>query len=457
MARFSGEIEITDKEAKLVDGIIARAPENKRQNEPAIQKYGDVKYNFEIERTTYNTRVKQFPWNYVAQPMIGTCVQGWNCHTEAGNRLKDLGVKHAYIVTTGLRGTGIVEEMQAVLKQAGVAYTVGPLTHSNPRVEDAVAGVKAFKEAGCDGVLSVGGGSSHDTGKGIRLLLSNPGKTIFDARALLQPHWITASLQLKYITTPQVAINTTCGTGAEITPFAVYTDWANRWKFNIMANGGMQPNVGYDDPLFFRCMPEHIAAQSGIDSLVHGLGGVMSKLENESARAVGLHAVKLTFENLAEFVYNRWNDKACENMCWAQHLGACTYALGGGVGLIHALAHQISAINDMHHGMANAVFMVEGLKMNKFAAPQKMAMMARNCAGIDIAGLDKWDAAQKFIDACEKLRNGVGITDVRLSTYGLTADDCYWMSKHAVNDLNLEANVRDLTEPEIEAMLVGML
>ena len=447
-------------DAEIVKSIIANAPEKKKDNVPGMQKYGEKLYDFEIKRTTYSEERKQFPWIFVAMPMIGSNVQGWNCHVEVGDRFKELGVKNVYIATTGLRGTGIVDEMVGVLKNAGIAYTIGPFTHSNPRTTDIAAGVKAYKDAGCDGVLSVGGGSSHDTGKGIRFEISNPGKTVTDALAILQPHWMEKCKEFEFIDIPQISVNTTCGTGAEITPFAVMTDWENRWKFNIMAKfpqGGLAPVLGYNDPLFFRCMPEHIAAQSGIDTMVHGFGGVVSRLNNQAAVSVGMQACKMCYENLPEFAMNRWNDKAAENMCWAQHLGSMTYALGGGVGMVHAIAHQISAVNDMHHGLANAIPMIPVCRYNLPACAAKYAEIGRNAFGLDITGKTRFQGAEMFIDELEEFRNNLGIRDIRLSTYGLTEDECVWMGRHGVNDLNMEGNPRDITEPEYVQFLLDMM
>ena len=447
-------------DAEIVKSITANAPEKKRNNVPGQQKYLGELYDFEKERIAYNPRVKQFPWLYVAQPQIGANVQGWGCHGEIGDKLVELGVKNVYIATTGLHGTGLIEEMESVLKRAGLAYTIGPFTHSNPRITDIAAGVKIYKEAGCDGVLSVGGGSSHDTGKGIRFEMSNPGKTVEDARAILDPHWMEATKVFNMIEIPQIAVNSTCGTGAEITPFAVMTNWEQRWKYNIMAKypyGGLAPTLGYNDPAFFRTMPEHIAAQTGIDTMVHGFGGVLSRLNNQAAVAVGMAACKMCYENLAEFATNRWNDKAAENMCWAQHLGAMTYSLGGGVGMVHAIAHQISAVNDMHHGLANALPMVPVMRYMTPSCAEKQGIIARNSFGLDIAGKTKFEAGDMFCDALERLRNDVGIKDIRLGTYGIREDEAYWMAKHGVNDLNMEGSPRDITEPELRDFIVGMI
>jgi len=448
------------KESEIIANITKRAPEEKRFNVPGQQRYAEKLYSFEKERITYNTRVKQFPWIYVDQPVIGTNVQGWGCHEEIGDRFKEMGVTNVYIATTGLKGTGLIEEMESVLKKAGLAYTIGPFTHSNPRTTDIAAGVKAYKDAGCDGVLSVGGGSSHDTGKGIRFEVSNPGKTVEDARAILDPHWMEASKVFNVIEIPQIAVNTTCGTGAEITPFAVMTNWEQRWKYNIMAKypvGGLEPKLGYNDPAFFRTMPEHIAAQTGIDTMVHGFGGVLSRLGNQAAVAVGMQACKMCYENLPEFATNRWNDVACANMCWAQHLGAMTYALGGGVGMVHAIAHQISAVNDMHHGLANALPMVPVMRYMLPSAAEKQGMIARNAFGLDTTGKSRFQAAEMFCDALERLRNDVGIKDIRLGTYGITEEEAFQMAKHGVNDLNMEGSPRDITEPELYDFIVGLI
>jgi formaldehyde dismutase / methanol dehydrogenase len=405
-------------------------------------------YSFEKFRMTYHEEIKQFPLHMIGG-FNGAEMIGWGAVKMTGEILKQNGVKHALLVTTGLKGTGIIEEVQAICKHAGVETTIFKVGQTNPRVEDVEKGFKAFNESGADGFLSVGGGSSHDTTKMIRMRLANPDLTLNESAVQLDPHFMEIVPNIKPCLYTQVAVNTTAGTGAEMTGFAVVTDWEAHWKYVLVA-ANMLPVQGIMDPALLRTMPERIAAQTGMDCFVHGMGGYVSRLKNEHARATGMRGAKLCWENLPEFTYNRLNDKACEAMAWAQYLGALTYALGGGVGMIHAHAHQISAVNNLHHGLTNAMMMIPVVKRNYPADPEGYADLARDCFGIDTRNMDRLQAAEACYERMLYFRNIVGIDEkaCTLSTYGLTEKDAKHMSKHTINDLCYEASARDMTEEE---------
>jgi len=411
-------------------------------------------YAHEVRKITYQADIKQFPLLFTFP--LSPIALGWGAHQITGQQLNALGIKHALIVTTGLRGTGIVEEVEGVVKHAGVATTIFNKIHSNPRIEDVEEGLKVYKEAGCDGVLSIGGGSSNDVGKMIRLRLANPDRTLQSMTLLLSPHWEEVIAGLNPVTVFQVCVNTTAGTGSEVTGFAVVTDWEKHFKFAVAAIG-IAPTFGIDDPALMRTMPTHLAAQTGMDCLCHSIVGVLSRIENEISKAVGLLGTELVWENLPEFVYNRWNDKACEKMAWAQYVGAATYGMGGGTDAIHAIAHQISAVNDMHHGLSNAIMMVPVTRYNIPAAAGKMEYLARHVCGIDTRNMTRFQAAEAFVNELEKFRNLVGITDIKLGNYGLKEADCKHIASSSRNDIVIEGNARDMTPDDVEALLKSML
>lgn len=414
-------------------------------------------YSFEKFRSTYHEEITQFPLHMIGG-FNGNEIIGWGAVKMTGEQCKLAGMKHALLVSTGLKGTGIIEEVQAICKHAGVETTIFKVGQSNPREEDVENGIKAFKEAGTDGILSVGGGSSHDTGKLVRMMLENPDWQLKDTAVLLDPHFMTVVPKIKPCVIPQIAVNTTTGTGAEMTGFAVVTDWEAHWKY-VVISANMIPAQGILDPALLRTMPERIAAQSGMDCFVHGMGGFVSRLGNQLAKSVGIRAAKLCWENLPEFAYNRLNDKACEAMAWAQYLGAMTYAIGGGVGMIHGTAHQISAVNDLHHGLTNAMMLVPVSRRNYRAAPGGFAEIASTVFGIDTRNMDRLEAAEAALDRIEYFRNIVGIDEkaCTLSTYGLTEKDARHMAKNSINDLCNEASAMDWTEEDSFEVYMSMM
>jgi alcohol dehydrogenase class IV len=411
-------------------------------------------YNFENRRMLYSPQVKQFPLIYVSQ--VSPLIIGWGAHLQAGVELKNRGVKNALVVSTGLRGSGILDEVVSVVKQAGVATTVWAKAHSNPRDFDIEDGIATYESEGCDGVLSVGGGSSHDTAKLIRVRTTNKEKPFREMIGVLDPPWQEVTASLKPFSVPHVAINSTTGTGAESTAFAVVTEMELKWKGPVIAIG-IEPALGINDPAILRCQPERIAAQCGIDCLLHGYGGLRTRLPNEITYATGLRCSQLCWDNLPQFVYNRWNDKACEAMTWAQFVGSTTYAMGGGCGMVHAMAHQLSAVKDLHHGLTNAIFLVGVERMNIPACPDDLAFLLEHVTPVDTTGMDKYAKAERWVDELERMRNLVGITDVKLGNYGVTEADCEHMARYCYNDFCEEGHPRDLWEPEVEAFMKSML
>lgn len=405
-------------------------------------------YSFEKRKATYHEEIRQFPMHIIGG-FNGSETIGWGAVKMTGEQCKQAGMKHALLVTTGLKGTGIIEEVQAICTHAGVETTIFKVGQTNPREEDVYNGVEAFKQAGTDGFLSVGGGTSHDATKMMRMMLANPSITLKEKAIKLDPHFAEVVPTINPCLYPQVAVNTTTGTGAEMTGFAVVTNWQEHWKYCIIA-ANMIPSMGIVDPALLRTMPERIAAQSGIDCLVHGMGGYVSRVGSYVAKSTGLMATKMCWEHLPEFVYNRQNHEACEAMAWAQYLGAMTYAQGGGVGMIHGLAHQISAVNNLHHGLTNAMTMVPVIKRNYLAAPQGYADIARIAFDMDTRNMDRLEAAEACVEKIEYFRNIVGIDDkaCKLSTYNLTEADCRHMAKNSINDLCNEGSARDWTEED---------
>jgi alcohol dehydrogenase class IV len=371
----------------------------------------------------------------------------------AGQECEMYGIKHALVVTTGLEGTGIVDEVEGVLKQAGVAITRFDGVTSNPKDFECAAGTKAYLEAGCDGIVSVGGGSAHDAGKGIRIMLTNEGPDT-DLRqfcAFLDPHYTTRIPTYKPVNIPHVAINTTTGTGAEATGFAIIND--EEWVYKlILVVPGVLPSVGIDDPVFMRLQPPHLVAWSGMDAFCHAMEPFIGRLNLPVSHATSLRAIKLLSENIRQACANPRNDVAIENMAWGQFIASMSYNMGGGMGMVHGTAHMLSVIKDLHHGYTNAIMMMPVERFNVVACPERFKEIGQ-AMGLDIHHLNPVQAADKTLEAVERLRNDVGIPQVPLSEFDFSEEDVEHTAKWAMNDLSREANPRDITADQIKEIM----
>jgi methanol:N,N-dimethyl-4-nitrosoaniline oxidoreductase len=321
-----------------------------------------------------NKQVFEFPIVY--SNVIPRIALGWGAHETVADECKSLGIKKALIVTSGLKGTGIVDEIKQILNYNGVATEIYDKVTSNPKDPEVMAAYRVLKEGECDGVVSVGGGSSHDCGKGVRVVAANDGKDILNFAAFIDPPWMEAIKNYKPCTLPQITVTTTSGTGAEVTSMATITNTKVRAKQLIIAPN-IVASVAIVDPLLIRLQPRNIAAWTGFDAMTHGFEAFVTKVQGPFAYGTLLRAIQLISENLRDFAYDRMNAKACERMSWAATMGGIAIGFGAGAGIVHGLGHQLGALTDCHHGLANAVISMAGERYNQPACMDKLAAITR--------------------------------------------------------------------------------
>jgi len=368
---------------------------------------------------------------------------GWGAYLVAGDQAKLLGMKNAMIVTTGMEGLGILEEVQGVLKSAGISNVVYPKARSNPKDFQVMDGYKEFLEAKCDSLVSIGGGSSHDCAKGIRTVFSHDGKNIREFEGPL-----TLTVEPKV---PHLAINTTSGTGSEVSSHMVVNHTEKMYKM-VCSDPGVVPSFFINDPLFHQVMPGDLTAYTGMDALTHAVEAVASRLKVESAVGSGLYAIKLIFENLGNSVANRGNDNAIEQMVWAELMAAYCFS-SAGLGIVHSMAHTLGGSTlDTPHGMANAIGLINVERYNLPACPERFKMMAQ-IIGLDVTGLTDIKAGEKFIDALDELRYDVGLRKNFLDV-GMKKSDVDKFSETAMHDLNTVGNPRDVTLEDMKKMFL---
>lgn len=402
-----------------------------------------------------NLERKQFPLLYVHQHSRG--VIGWGAHQMVGPESQMYGIKHALLVTTGLKGTGIVEEVEGILKAHDIAVTIFSGVTSNPKDFECKAGTEAYLAAGCDGIVSVGGGSAHDAGKGIRIMVTNdgPDTSLRDFCAFLDPHYTTRIPTYKVVNIPHVAVNTTTGTGAEGTAFAIVNDEEWRYKL-ILVVPGVSPSVGLNDPALMRLQPPHMVAWTGMDAFCHAMEPFIGRFNMPVVHGIALRAIKLLSENLRQGYGNPANDVAIENLAWAQYIASMAYNMGGGMGMVHGLAHMVSVLKDLHHGYTNAIMMMPVERFNSIAVPEKFKEIGE-AMGLDVKHLNNVQAVDKTLEAIERLRSDVGIAQVPLSTFKFTEDDIDHSVKWAMNDLSREANPREINGDQIREIMHSCL
>ena len=416
-------------------------------------------------KKVFNSDIRQFPLTYIGQ--VSPSIVGWGAHMQVGVEANGNGIKHALITTTGLKSTGIVDEIRSVLKQAGVESTVFDGITTNPKDHECEAAYQVYKDAECDGVVSVGGGSSHDSGKAVRI--QAVCEKIGDKRKLrdfacnLNPHYTTKMPTYPDVSViPQIAVNCSTGTGAQFTTTAVIND--TEWQYKLVCvTPGSLPSVAIDDPLLQRLQPSHVLAGAGMDAIVHALESLTGRLNCPVARSQSIMGIQLMEANLREAVGNPQNHEAMENCVWGMVLCSYGFLKVGAVGVIHTIAHMLGAMGDgmAHHGLANAIFMIPVSRWNLIANPQAYKDVGLAIGMEHIRHMTPIRGAEAAIDELEKLRNDVGITNCSLKQFDWLMEDPDGYINHAAdwgyNDFTREANNRQTTPQDIKDLMYSQI
>ncbi len=400
----------------------------------------------------------QFPIIYANHMGLGRIAIGWGSHTTVANECKAIGMKRILIVTTGLKGTGIIDEIKSILNYHDVSTEIFDKVTTNPKDYEVMECYQVFKDSQCDGMVSVGGGSSHDCAKAARIVAANDGLSISHFQMVIDPPWMLEMRKYKPVKIPQISVNTTAGTGAESSGGAAITHTDLRVK-RLAVIPGAAPNLAINDPLLVRLQPQHLAAQTAWDAFCHAFETYVSSIQSQFSLALAYRTIKLIAENLREFVYNRMNPTACENIVWAASMsGALGLACGGGTGIVHGLGHGLSVLRGVHHGLASAVITIPGERYNQSVCPDKFSQMAE-AMGVDTRGMSKMEASDRWFEEVERLLKDLHIQTGNLNRqFGLTKEDCPHIVRvqHSM-DVTRQGNPRDYQYEDCLALLESLL
>jgi alcohol dehydrogenase class IV len=397
-----------------------------------------------------NKEIFEFPIVYTNP--IPRIALGWGAYQTIGDECKAAGIKKALIVTSGLKGSGIIDEVKGVISHAGVATEIYDKITSNPKDHEIMAAYKVFQEGQCDGVVAVGGGSSIDTGKCVRVIDANGGQDVTRFTVFLDPPFAETLKKMKPCTVPQISVATTSGTGAEVSSWAAISNTKARAKV-LVSGPNIQSTIAIVDPLLARLQPRNVAAWTGFDAMAHGIEAFVTKVQGPYAYGMLLRAVELIYKNLREFTYNRMDNNACERMCWAATMGGIAIGFGAGAGIVHGLGHQISALTDCHHGRINGVLMLAGERYNQPAITEKLAALTR-AMGIDTTGMSEWEVADRWFDEIEQMLKDLDITPGHVAEqFGLQEKDLDHIVNVYHNDFCSQGNPREFDHDEVIALL----
>jgi alcohol dehydrogenase len=364
-------------------------------------------------------------------------LMGIGSYKEIGKQVKALGGKKPFICTDkGITKAGITQKIVDLIKQdAGVDTVVFDGTVPNPTDTNVHDGLKIYKDKKCDLIISLGGGSAHDCGKGIGIVSTNGGH-IRDFEGVNKS---TKPMP------PFIAVNTTAGTASEMTRFCIITNTSNHVKMAIV-DWRVTPNVAINDPLLMVGMPPALTAATGMDALTHAVEAYVSTIATPVTDACALQAIRLIATNLRAAVANGADMLARDNMAYAEYLAGMAFN-NASLGYVHAMAHQLGGFYDLPHGVCNAILLPHVERFNLIAKVDRFVEMAK-AMGENVEGLSARDAAELALIAIKQLSIDVGIPS-GLTELGVKTKDLKTMALNAQKDACGFTNPRTPTLDDI--------
>lgn len=371
--------------------------------------------------------------------MPAISLMGADCLKDAGDQVGELGFKKALIVTDKVLGQiGIVKKVTDVLDNKNIEYAIYDETKPNPTVKNVNDGLALLKEKECDFVISLGGGSAHDCAKGIALLATNGGE-IKDYEGVDK----SKKPQL-----PMVGINTTAGTGSEMTLFAIITDEERHIKMALV-DKHLTPIIAVNDPMLMLAMPKSLTAATGMDALTHAVEAYVSTAATPITDACAEKAIELISNYLVNAVENGEDVEARDMMAYAEYLAGMAFN-NASLGYVHAMAHQLGGFYNLPHGVCNAILLPHVQEYNKATSASRLAKIAKIMGG-NIEGLTDEQGADLCIDMIKSLSQTIGIPE-GLEVLGVKESDFETLATNALNDACSLTNPRKGNLEEVIAI-----
>jgi len=352
-----------------------------------------------------------------------------------------LGMRRPLVVTDrGVVAAGLAERVYAALAEEELPVARFESVRANPTDRDGEEGLAAFRAGECDGLVAVGGGSSIDAAKLVQLLTTHaPPLSRYDDS-------VGGDRHVRDTMPPLVAIPTTAGTGSEVGRSAVAT-LAETGRKTVIFSPYLMPRVAVCDPELTVGLPATLTAWTGMDALTHAVEAYVAQGFHPLADALALDAVRRVARSLPAAVAEGSDLAARTDMMIAAMEGATAFQKG--LGASHALAHALTPISGVHHGLANAVVLPAVADWNRSAAPERLAAIA--VALGEPAGGDDEALSARAVERIRALARGVGIP-ARLREVGVREEDLARIAARAFEDASHRTNPRPCTEADLLAL-----
>ena len=364
---------------------------------------------------------------------------GKGAREELAPEIKNRGFKKAFVVTDkSLAECGVINKVTDVLENAGIPFEVYSEVKPNPTIKNVTDGIEACKKSGADVIVAVGGGSSIDTAKGISIVMTNP-----DRADIVSLNGASNTVNRGM---PVIALPTTSGTAAEVTINYVITDEEREIKM-VCVDPHDIPIMAIVDSDLMATMPKSLASATGMDALTHAVEGYITKAHNTMSDMFHMKAIKLIFKYLPAAV-NEKDEGAIEMMGLAQYIAGMGFS-NVGLGIVHSMAHQLGAVYDTPHGLANAILLPTVMRFNGEdpATAQRFREILCEIGRPDAANLNDQDVINTFVWMISELSKSVGITQ-RVRDVGAKEEDFEMLADKAMQDPCKPGNPREVSKED---------
>ena len=367
-----------------------------------------------------------------------TSYHGSGAIKEIAAEIKARGFRKAFVCSDpDLVKFGVTKKVTDVLDEAGIPYSLYTDIKANPTIENVQHGVQAFKDAGTDCIVAIGGGSSMDTAKAIGIIIANP--EFEDVRSL------EGTAPTKNPCTPIIAVPTTAGTAAEVTINYVITDVERKRKF-VCVDPHDMPVVAVVDPDMMATMPKGLTAATGMDALTHAIEGYTTKAAWEMTDMFHLKAIEIISRSLRASVNG--DPKGKEEMALGQYIAGMGFS-NVGLGIAHSMAHTLGAVYDTPHGVACAMMLPIVMEFNADTTGEKYREIARAMGVKNVDSMSQDEYRKAAIEAVKQLSKDVGIPE---KLDAIQEEDLDFLAKSAAADACAPGNPKEASIDDFKTL-----
>lgn len=364
---------------------------------------------------------------------------GVGARHRVGFYARNLNAKRVMVVTDqGVTAAGWLAEVLENLEREGIQATVFSGLTPNPKDHEVMAGAEAYRQAVCDVIVAVGGGSVIDCAKGIGVMVANGG-------SILSYEGVD---QIPAPGPPLICIPTTAGTSADISQFAIIINTAERSKIAIISKT-VVPDVALVDPETTITMDPYLTACTGMDALTHAIEAYVSTASSPVVDVHALAAIRGVRTHLLEVIADTTNLAAREQMMLASLQAGLAFS-NASLGAVHAMAHSVGGYLDLPHGESNALLLEFVIDFN-FPTTVDRYQHIGEALGIDLRGRTQAQTKRLIMDDIRSLRLAAGIHE-GLAARGNLTGSLGELAKHAIHDACIYTNPRRATAADVEAI-----